>query len=81
MRKLMNTSPHPLKHTSLVLPVGAIDELLNRAEALTGLRPSRTVIIRRSLKLLSAEFDAIEAALNGSRAAEANELRRAATAA
>ena len=79
MPKLTSTSPAPTKHTSLYLPERKIAELVDRAEALTGLRTSQSVLVRRGLCLLEAHFDQLEAQLGGGWHAERKALQDAAS--
>ncbi len=80
MPKLTSTSPTPTKHTSLYLPERKIAELVDRAEAITGLRTSQSVLVRRGLCLLEAHFDQLEAQLSGGRHTERTALRDAGSA-
>ena len=80
MPKLTTTSPTPTKHTSLYFHERKIAELVDRAEALTGLRTSQSVLVRRGLCLLEAHFDQLEAQLGEGRYTERAALRDAAAA-
>ena len=78
--KLNSDAPVEFRHTSIWLEEDKMIELADRAERLTGLRPSQSVLVRRAFKLLDEQFDLMAARLNGTRAEERTALRDAALA-